>query len=106
MQTKTEKVLNIKVKFFSELCFNLKENIEPNETIIVKLSYPFTIAHLIEILEIQFPSLSSVIRDSNSNYVNYLGIVVNGRDFCHISNFKRILKDNDQVTFMYLGVGG
>ena len=106
MQTKTKKVLNIKVKFFSEICFDFKADIEKNESIVIKLSYPFTIAYLIEILEIRFPSLSSVVRDSNGSYVNYLGIVVNGRDFCHVSNFNWVLKDNDEVTFMYLGVGG
>jgi len=106
MQTKTEKVLNIKVKFFSEICFNLKADIKQNKSITIELFYPFTIVHLINVLEIRFPSLSSVIRNSNGGYANYLGIVLNGRDFCHVSNFNRTLKDNDEVTFMYLGVGG
>ncbi|MFZ7120211.1 MAG: MoaD/ThiS family protein [Eubacteriaceae bacterium] len=99
--------ISLKIIFFSEIFLNKQvKNIEKNKKITIKLSFPYTIYHLIEEIEENFPSLAGIFKNNNGSYPEHLAIVINGKDFCHISNFNRILHNNDEITFMYLGVGG
>ena len=71
----------------------------------VALHEPFTVRHLIETLEHQFPKLKGKIKDSN-DYLPYLMIVVNGYEILPVSEDNRKLEEGDKISLMYLDVGG
>ena len=80
--------------------FDLKER-----RIEVKLHEPFTVRHLIEVLEKQYPKLKGKIKD-NETYLPYVMIVVNGYELLPVSEDDRRLEDGNTVSLMYVSVGG
>jgi len=93
--------ITIKVKFLGIIRHTIGTG-----NIIVKLSYPFTIEHLINSLEQQFSSLSGLITNSDGDYITYFVVGINGKGFYHSSDFDRKLQNNDEITLMYMEVGG
>lgn len=93
--------ITIKVKFLGiirhSLCTGSK---------IIKLNCPFTIEHLINNLEQQFPSLSNMIRDYDGNYLVYFVVGIKGKGFYCSPDFNKKLQNNDEVILMYVEVGG
>jgi len=89
-----------------EFLFGLEEGLPlKNRKTNVKIDKPFTVRHLIGVLEKRYPKLKDKIREEG-NYVPYLMIVVNGREILPATADNRELSEGDKVVLMYIGVGG
>jgi hypothetical protein len=86
---------------------DIVENVKQHDrNVIIKLMEPFTVHHLIEILEIKFPKLKKRIKNREGQYYSYVVIVINGREIVPMTeNFKE-LNTGDEISLMYLCVGG
>lgn len=94
------KSITVKVKFLGIIYC-----VTNTKSVIVNLNDPFTIERLINSLEGQFTSLPGTIRDFDGNFVIYFIVVVNGRVY-RTPDFGQKLEDGDEVTFMFMEVGG
>ncbi|MDK2823595.1 MAG: sulfur-carrier protein [Clostridia bacterium] len=92
--------VNVKFLFGLEKGLPLK-----NRQTNIKISQPFTVQHLIEVLEKMYPKLKENIR-YKGEFVPYLNIVVNGCEILPIQARNKELREGDQIVLMYVGVGG
>ncbi|MDI3535309.1 MAG: sulfur-carrier protein [Thermosediminibacterales bacterium] len=94
--------IEVTVEFLS----SLKEGIGlKDRKVKVQLTKPYTLQHLIEVLEKLYPKLQNKIKDSNK-LLPYLLIAVNGYEVMPGTLDKKELSTGDEIMISYLGVGG